>query len=66
MSLKTFHILFVSCAVLSSLTMTWWAVVQLKERGGAGFVVAALTSFALAAGLTVYEINFIKKTKDLT
>ena len=44
--------------------MTWWAVVQLKERGGTGFIAAALISLALAVGLTVYEINFIKKTKN--
>ncbi len=65
MSLKTFHILFITCAILSSLAMTWWAVAQLKESGGAEFVMSALTSFALAVGLTVYEINFIKKTKKI-
>ena len=57
MSLKHFHILFISVAVCLMLLMGMWAV----NNSAPG---AAVGSFLLAVGLVVYEYFFIKKIKN--
>ncbi|MBI4436168.1 MAG: hypothetical protein HY590_01990 [Candidatus Omnitrophica bacterium] len=65
MSLKEFHIVFMTSAVLLCLGFSYWGFVQYHELRGASYVVTAILSLVTAMGLVIYEISFIKKTKTL-
>lgn len=63
MSLRDFHILFVTASILLSFGFSYWGFSQyqhLHDRiyGGVSFL-----SLLAAMGLAFYEITFIKKTK---
>jgi hypothetical protein len=58
MSLRAFHVLFISAAVLLALGMGRYAFPEHPILGCA--------AFAAAAGLVVYEIWFLRKTRMLT
>lgn len=54
MSLKVFHIIFVTASVILLGWFGFWSMSMYSQWVGAG-------AFLLCAGLVVYEINFIKK-----
>lgn len=59
MSLKAFHVFFISLAILLSVGCSVWAFVN--EAGlalGVGFAV-------LAVALVIYELAFVKKAKRI-
>lgn len=58
MSLRAFHVLFISVSVLLALGMGWSAI--------PAHPLAACASFVAAAGLVVYETWFLRKTRMLT
>ena len=57
MSLKTFHIFFISVAVLLCLGFGAWCLQQ------PGYTPAGIGSFAVAVALVVYEIIFVRRFK---
>jgi hypothetical protein len=57
MSLKTFHIFFISVAVLLCLGFGVWCFRQ------TGYTGLGVGSFVLAVALVVYEIIFLRKLK---
>ena len=63
MSIKAFHILFITAAAALMLIFSWWAVYNFSQNAHAGYLLTAVGSLAIAAGLGVYEYFFIKKTK---
>ncbi len=65
MSLKSFHLFFIAVSVLLAIGFGAWEVVTYVESGGAGRLVAALLSFAVAAGLIVYGVRFVRKLKHI-
>ena len=65
MSLKAFHLVFITAAILLSFGFGVWLAKNFFSTGGAGNLIAALLSFAAGIGLIVYEYFFLKKTKDV-
>jgi hypothetical protein len=57
MSLKTFHIFFITVAVLLCLGFGGWCL------GQPGYTLAGIGSFVVAVGLVVYEILFLRRFK---
>jgi uncharacterized membrane protein len=57
MSLKTFHIFFISVAVLLCLGFGAWCLQQ------PGYTGAGIGSFAVAVALVVYEVMFLRRFK---
>ncbi len=57
MSLKTFHIFFISVAVLLCLGYGVWCLQQ------PGYTAAGIGSFAVAVVLVVYEVIFLRRFK---
>jgi hypothetical protein len=57
MSLKSFHIAFISCSVLLALGAGVWFL----AAGGA--LALGIVSIAVGAALAVYEVRFVKKLK---
>lgn len=65
MSLKAFHVLFITVAVLMILGCGGWALSAWLQSGYAGSLVAAIGAFLGAVTLIVYEVIFIRKTKGV-
>jgi hypothetical protein len=57
MSLRAFHVLFISASVLLALGMAWWCVPARP--------VGAAAAVGVAVGLVAYEAWFLRKTKRL-
>jgi hypothetical protein len=58
MSLRAFHVLFISASVLLALGLGWWCLPDSPLGAGA--------SVAVALGLVAYETWFLRKTRMLT
>lgn len=65
MSLKAFHLFFIAVSVVLAIGFGVWEIMAFAESGGAGRLVAALLSFAIAAGLVVYGVRFVRKLKHI-
>lgn len=67
MSLKAFHVIFISAAVVLAVWLGLWAWDQRQASGGSGgWLALAGGSFAAAAGLVVYEVWFLRKTRKVS
>jgi len=67
MSLKAFHIVFITAAVLLALGFGIWLLKgYFSPEGTAGDLVFGLLSIVSAVGLVLYERYFLKKTKKLS
>jgi hypothetical protein len=58
MSLRAFHVLFISASVLLALGFAWWCLPAHPVAAGVALVVAL--------ALVGYEIWFLRKTRKLT
>jgi F0F1-type ATP synthase assembly protein I len=65
MSLKAFHLVFITAATLLAFGFGIWLAKNFFSTGGAGNLISALLSFGAGIGLIVYECYFLKKTKDV-
>ena len=63
MSLKSFHIVFVTCAVLFSGWFGFWALSAFEKSGDGVMLTLCLASFLAAGGLLVYGVWFLKKLR---
>jgi hypothetical protein len=66
MSLKAFHIVFITSATLLALGVGAWALWQYWSIGGWSYAVGAGGSFVSAASLVCYGRYFLKKLKDVS
>lgn len=64
MSLKDFHVIFVTASVACAIGFGCWAFGQYTATSAAGYLATAVVSFLAAIALIVYEIQFVKKMKD--
>jgi hypothetical protein len=64
MSLKTFHIIFVTMAVVLCLVFGGWCLNSDFAKGRPGYAITGYVSFVFAALLVLYEIVFLKKLKE--
>ncbi|HZR16278.1 MAG TPA: hypothetical protein VFE51_03040 [Verrucomicrobiae bacterium] len=66
MSLKAFHLIFITAASAMAFGCGIWALRNYWSPGGtAGELLAGVGSIIAAIGLIVYERYFLKKTKDV-
>ena len=63
MSLKNFHLLFISCAVLLALFVAVWAFGERVDRGNV-MVVPAAAALAAGVGLVLYELSFLRRWRQ--
>lgn len=66
MSLKAFHIVFVSLSVLLMLVLAGWCFGNYRQDGGAANLVWGGLALVAAAGLVVYGRIFLKKLKHIS
>ena len=59
MSLRAFHILFIILSILMSAGCAWWAFANDAAP------LFGILSAAVAAGLIVYAVYFLRKTRKL-
>ena len=62
MSLKAFHLVFVTVSIALAFGFGVWLACQ----GGLWNVIFAVVSAAVGVGLIFYERYFLKKTKDVS
>ena len=61
MSLRAFHVVFITCSTLLALLFGWWCVGEYRADGGLGYLWAGVGSAGAALGLLVYGSWFRKK-----
>jgi hypothetical protein len=65
MSLRAFHLLFISLSVMLAAFSAAWAVGQYRIDHDAIYVVTTVAAVATAAGLMWYGTAFQRKTRNL-
>ena len=65
MSLKFFHIVFVTAAIIFTLAFGIWGVRDFLASGSTVNLIMGIGSFAGAAGLAGYGVWFLRKFKDM-
>ena len=65
MSLKGFHIVFITFSTLLALGSGAWCLWIDSTHGSAAFRVGAICAFVIAAGLVTYGVWFLRKMKRL-
>jgi hypothetical protein len=65
MSLKVFHIIFISFSVVLAFGFGLWLLLSRPEEGGLADVLGAVVSFVVGLLLVLYEIKIIKKFKSM-
>lgn len=65
MSLKAFHIVFIVLSILLAVGFGIWEIVSYAETTNSSQLVMGLVSFAIAAGLIVYGIRFVRKLRNV-
>lgn len=66
MSLKAFHVVFVTLSTLLAAGYGLWSAQRWAELGGAGSLVAAGAGFLAAAALVFYGFWFVRKLKGVS
>lgn len=61
MSLKGFHILFITMATALTLAFGWWSLQAYRATESAGFAVTAAGAAIAAVALVVYGVVFYRK-----
>lgn len=66
MSLKAFHLIFVTAAIALAIGCGIWGLKDYwSADGGLGDLLFGIGSFAAAIGLIIYERYFLKKLKKV-
>ena len=65
MSLKAFHLLFISVSIVLSIVFGMWAVSAYRTDGAMISLWAAVLGFTGAVGLGLYEAAFVRKCRRL-
>jgi len=61
MSLKFFHVVFITASIALATGFGIWAV----SIGGWPYALTGVVSFLCAAGLIVYEMAFLRKCREI-
>ena len=64
MSLKAFHIFFITISVLLCFGFGAWCLESEYAKGQPAYAITGYVSFALGVALVVYEILFLRKFKE--
>lgn len=65
MSLRAFHMVFISACVLLWCGFAAWCFARYKDDGGIGYGLSGAVSVLAVGGLGVYARYFFRKMKDL-
>ena len=65
MSLKLFHIVFISLSALLAVGFAGWEIRNYLSDGNPLALVVGIISLASAVGLVLYGIRFLKKLKHV-
>ena len=66
MGLKGFHIIFITASAVLCLGIASWRADVFMNGGGTLTLVHALAWGAAGVGLVVYEIGFVRKSRELS
>lgn len=66
MSLKAFHIVFVTASILLAFGFGAWSFLNYKDEGVALDLVFGIGSVAVGIGLVIYERVILRKLKDIS
>jgi hypothetical protein len=66
MSLKAFHVIFITAAILLSFGLGVWMLRAYNEVGGRAELVYGIVAIGIGIGLVVYEAMFLKKLKNIS
>ncbi len=66
MSLKAFHLFFISVSVLLSLAVGGWGIQSYLTKSNDVGILVGLFFILLAVGLVLYELRFIRKFKHVS
>jgi hypothetical protein len=66
MSLKAFHVVFVSASILLALGFGGWSLVNYLHGGAASDLLYGLSSLVVAVALVFYGKFVLKKLKDIS
>lgn len=66
MSLKAFHVFFVSISVVLMLVIGAWCLGNYRADGGVMNLVWAIAAFLVAGGLVTYGKYFVRKFKNIS
>ena len=65
MNLRLVHAILILLSALLAVLFGVWCLGQYEREGGSAILLAALASFAVSAGLVVYDSWFLRKTRTL-
>ena len=65
MSLKAFHIFFISLSILLSVGLAGWGVSSYGSEGNSGALVLGVLFFLTGFALLVYGRSFLRKMKEI-
>ena len=66
MSLRAIHLVFIAASILlAAFTTVWGTLMFLSERGAFGHLAFAVISFAAVAGMLIYAVRFVRKTRAI-
>lgn len=66
MSLRAFHLLFITLSVILTAFFAAWAVGQYRSAHEAGYALVGVTSLASGVALAIYGTKFQRKTRSLS
>jgi len=66
MSLKAFHVFFISISVLLCLTVGGWGIQSLITGSNAVGILIGLFFILLGFALVIYELRFLRKFKNVS
>lgn len=64
MSLKAFHVIFITAASILAFGFGVWLIREYRGDAGAGYLIGGIASLMVGLGLLVYERFFLKKLKN--
>lgn len=65
MSLKAFHIFFITVSMMLAFGFGVWGFQQYVEHGTGIYLVLGIVSSVMGIGLVLYGVTFLKKTRGL-
>jgi hypothetical protein len=66
MTLKAFHVVFIALATVTAAGFGVWSLHAFLTQRGIGNLLLGALSLAVAVGLVVYGVWFLKKMKDVS
>lgn len=66
MSLRAFHVVFITASALLAFFFAAWCLGLGSHEAGAGWRITGIASAASGLGLVAYEAWFLRKTKEFS